>query len=231
MIERVPCRSAHCKARSPSKAIPVARDENFLAGHRPQLRKELFPNRSFLLSHMGRIRLSKRGAKRREVHPLGLQQVQAYCAGRSPSLRFHVVEVGWNALQNLIEGGPAGCEKADVSLNIPLLERLEIGAEKYTGCPEVSRRCSRHPLDDLELLDRGRRNEGETGTLSHPRIAQASGDEMVQRRRLIFARSTPPDPLERLGEDAAFGSNLKSNCDVLHIDSLMVLFLTTAPTS
>ena len=140
MIERVPCRSAHCKARSPRKAIPAARDENFLAGHCPQLRKELFPNRSFLLSHMGRIRLSKRGPKRREVHPLGLQQVQAYCAGRSPSLRFPVVEVGWNALQHIIEGGPAGCEKTDVSLNIPLLERLEIGAEKNTGCPEVSRR-------------------------------------------------------------------------------------------
>jgi hypothetical protein len=115
MIERVPCRSAHCKARSPRKAIPAARDENFLAGHRSQLGKELFPNRCFLLSH--------------------------------------------------------------------------------------------------------------------PRITQTSGDEMVQRRRLIFARSTPSDPLERLSKDAAFGSHLKSNCDVVHIDSLMVLFLTTAPTS
>ncbi len=89
MIERMPCRSTHREAWSPRKAIPAMRDENFLAGYRPQLRKELFPNRSFLLRHMGRIRLSEGRAKRREVHPLGLQQVQAYCAGRSPSLRLH----------------------------------------------------------------------------------------------------------------------------------------------
>src|SRR5436305_2598633 len=136
MIERVPCRSAHCKARSPRKAIPAARDENFLAGHCPQLRKELFPNRSFLLSHMGRIRLSKRGPKRREVHPLGLQQVQAYCAGRSPSLRFPVVEVGWNALQHIIEGGPAGCEKTDVSLISPSSSGSRSELRRTPGAPK-----------------------------------------------------------------------------------------------
>jgi hypothetical protein len=137
------------------------------------------------------------------------------------------VEIGWNTVQNLIEGGPAGCEKANISLNIPLIERLEIRREKYTGCPEVSRRCSRHTLDNLECFKGGWRTEGETGTLGHTRIAQASSDEMVQRRHFVFACSTPPDPLERLSEHAAFGSNLKSNSKSLHTDSLMVLALLT----
>jgi hypothetical protein len=104
------------------------------------------------------------------------------------------VENGWNTVQNLIEGGPAGCEKANISLNIPLIERLGIRREKYTGCPEVSRRCSRHPLYDLKRFKGGRRNEGETCTLGHTRIAQASCEELLQRRRLVFACLTPPNP-------------------------------------
>src|SRR5260221_6971759 len=225
MIERVPCRSAHRKARSPCKAITSARCEAFLAGYRSQLRKELFPNRCFLFGHVGRIGLPKGGAKRREVHLLGLQQVQAHRARRSPSLRLHVVEVCWNTVQNVIEGGPAGCKKADVSLNILLFERLSIRCEKNTGRAEVSRSCSRHALADLERLEGGRCTKGETGALGHLRIVRGSGDELVQRRHLIFACSTPPDPREHLGEHATFGSHLKCNCILLHTGSLIILAL------
>src|SRR5207248_713716 len=78
----------------------------------------------------------KRGPKRREVHPLGLQQVQAYCAGSSPSLRFPVVEVGWNALQHIIEGGPAGCEKTDVSLISPSSSGSRSELRRTPGAPK-----------------------------------------------------------------------------------------------
>src|SRR5215469_11426137 len=114
-------------------------------------------------------------------------------------------------VQSLIEGGPTGTYEATESLILSLFQWLLVGGEKHRWCPEVRGCCSGDPLDDLERLDGGGCTKGETCLFSHGCIAQAAGLELLQGGCLIFACSTPADPVECLSEHAALGSNLKSD--------------------
>src|SRR5437764_4073666 len=128
-------------------------------------------------------------------------------------------------MQNVIEGGPAGCEKTNKPLNIPLHEWLLIGCEWNGWRAKVGCGCSLHALNDLERLEGGRYSEGEARLCRHRSIARASDDELMQRCLIVFARSTPADPIERLSEYAAIRSNLKRNCNSLHTCSLLTRYL------
>src|SRR5260370_14449623 len=111
--------------------------------------------------------------------------MQAHRVGRPPSYRLHLVQVCWNTVQSIIEGSPAGCDKTAESRYILLFECSLVRGEENTWRPEVRRSCPSSPLDDLEFLTGGRKNEREACTLDHLRIARTSTDEMAQRRRLI----------------------------------------------
>src|SRR6266852_3712097 len=174
------------------------------------------------------------------MHPIGLQQMLTHCVRRPPSYRLHLtqacwnqkvyeghyhkassyrlhlMQVCWNTVQSIIEGSPAGCDKTAESRYILLFECFLVRGEENTRCPEFRRSCPRCPLDDLEFLTGGRKNEGESCPLDHLCITHTGGDEMAQRCRLIFSCSTPSDPFKCLSKYPALGSKFKSDCKFLH---------------
>src|SRR5579859_6254843 len=147
------------------------------------------------------------------MHQVCFQQVQAHGLWRASPLRLFAAQLCRNTEKNVVEGGPAGCEKTDESLDISLCKRLLVCWKQDSWRAEVGGSVSRHALHDLERLKGGRYSEGKVRSRSYRRIARTGNDELMQRHLFVLACSTPSNPIERLSKDAAVSPNFERNSD------------------
>src|SRR5712692_1649762 len=211
MIERMPGRAAQGKSRRPVKSIAAMRGSLLSRSNRTKSQEQLFAHPGFLLCQTMPVYRSSRWSKCRQMHKICLHQVQSHRQRRTPSLRFDILQRGWNRLQHFIKRRPAGLKQFDTPLDLLFLPGLRVESAEDAWGSIIGHSGSSDTVDDGEISNRGWKGKGHSCLGHYEPVASAASDQLLECGLFFFLRSQPSNPVLHLGKGAAFWSTLNSD--------------------